>query len=123
MAGARAAQRCDRHSHHSTRFPHRCRRLGHRCGSGERGFDITGHRYWFNHPWASSDVVLSIRTDLGPAERGLVGVPPGHAAGGQPDREPIVWSIPADYPDRLRGLADRRGQSALREWTPEDEGR
>ncbi|MEQ9097364.1 MAG: alpha/beta hydrolase [Phycisphaerales bacterium] len=84
-------------------------------GSGERGFDITGHRYWFNHPWASSDVVLSIRTDLSPAERGLVGTAPED----QPDRDPIVWSIPADYPDRLRGLGAVRGTAPLREWTPE----
>lgn len=88
-------------------------------GSGERGFDITGHRYWFKHPWASSDVVLAIRTDLGPDQRGLVGVPPE----GEPEREPIVWAIPADYPDRLRALGDLRGQAALREWTPDgDEG-
>ena len=26
-----------------------------------RGFDIIGHRYWFNHPWASSDMILAIR--------------------------------------------------------------
>lgn len=84
-------------------------------GANERGFDITGHRYWFNHPWASSDVVLSIRTDLGPADRGLVGVP----VEGRPDRDPIVWSIPADYPDRLRGLGALRGQAPLREWTLE----
>lgn len=84
-------------------------------GARERGFDITGHRYWFNHPWASSDVVLSIRTDLGPAERGLVGVP----VEDRPARDPIVWSIPADYPDRLRGLGALRGQAPLREWTPE----
>jgi len=87
-------------------------------GSDERGFDITGHRYWFNHPWASSDVVLSIRTDLGPVERGLVGVPPQD----RPEREPIVWAIPADYPDRLRGLGKLRGTAPLREWTPETPG-
>ena len=56
-----------------------------------RGFDITGHRYWFNHPWASSDVLLAIRTDLRPGERGLV----------QGD-SPVVWYMPDDYPQRLR---------------------
>jgi len=85
-------------------------------GASERGFDITGHRYWFNHPWASSDVLLSIRTDLSPAERGLVGVPWVNRSG----QEPIVWAIPVDYPDRLRGLARLRGHSPLREWTPEE---
>lgn len=61
----------------------------------QRGFDITGHRYWFTHPWASSDVLLSIRTRLGPAERGL-----------EPGDHPTLWGIPSDYPDRLRGLLE-----------------
>ena len=56
-----------------------------------RGFDITGHRYWFNHPWASTDVILSIRSDLPPSERGLA-----------PTDQNLLWSIPADYPQRLR---------------------
>lgn len=62
-------------------------------GAEERGFDITGHRYWFNHPWASSDVLLSIRTRLAPDERGLQ----------RGDHAPL-WYLPADYPNRLRRL-------------------
>jgi esterase/lipase superfamily enzyme len=62
-------------------------------GSEARGFDITGHRYWFNHPWASSDVILAIRSDLGPAERGLK----------ETDID-VLWYIPEDYPLRLRKL-------------------
>ncbi len=81
-------------------------------GADDRGFDITGHRYWFNHPWASSDVLLAIRTDLGPADRGLVGVTPDHPS---PARE-IIWTIPSDYPDRLRNLAVVRDGAPLREW-------
>lgn len=60
-------------------------------GSEARGFDITGHRYWFNHPWASSDVILAIRSDLSPAERGLR----------ETDID-VLWYIPEDYPLRLR---------------------
>jgi esterase/lipase superfamily enzyme len=56
-----------------------------------RGFDITGHRYWFDHPWASTDVVLSVRSDFSPAERGLA-----------PTDFGLLWKIPADYPARLR---------------------
>jgi esterase/lipase superfamily enzyme len=56
-----------------------------------RGFDITGHRYWFDHPWASTDIVLAVRSDLGPAERALEQTELG-----------LLWSIPADYPERLR---------------------
>ena len=59
-------------------------------GSDERGFDITGHRYWISHPWASTDVVLSVRSDLGPAERAL-----------EATELDILWKIPADYPERL----------------------
>ncbi len=71
-------------------------------GREERGFDITGHRYWFNHPWASSDVLLAIRTDLTPVERGL-----------KPGEMPLVWIMPPDYPQRLaEALQDAR----LRKW-------
>ncbi|MEE4162506.1 MAG: alpha/beta hydrolase [Woeseiaceae bacterium] len=56
-----------------------------------RGFDITGHRYWFDHPWASTDMILAVRSDLGPAERGLANAELG-----------LLWSIPPDYPERLR---------------------
>ena len=56
-----------------------------------RGFDITGHRYWFDHPWASTDLILAVRSDLGPGERALAQTELG-----------LLWSIPADYPDRLR---------------------
>lgn len=59
-------------------------------GSDDRGFDITGHRYWVSHPWASSDVVLAVRSDLGPEERAL-----------EPSELDILWGIPADYPERL----------------------
>ena len=36
-----------------------------------RGFDIVGHHYWYRHPWASSDIVLLLRTNLPPHRRGL----------------------------------------------------
>ncbi|MEM7755573.1 MAG: alpha/beta hydrolase [Planctomycetota bacterium] len=62
-------------------------------GSETRGFDITGHRFWFTHPWASSDVMLSIRTRLMPAARGL-----------EQGNKPYLWYLPADYPARLRAL-------------------
>jgi len=61
-----------------------------------RGFDITGHRYWFDHPWASTDVVLSVRSDFRPETRGLEATP-----------NRILWSIPPDYPERLRESLSR----------------
>lgn len=60
-------------------------------GARERGFDISGHLYWLDHPWASNDLLLAIRSDLAPQERGLV----------QSDL-PFLWFIPPDYPQRLR---------------------
>lgn len=63
-------------------------------GSDERGFNIDGHDYWLRHPWASTDVLLSIRTDLPAAERGL------ESAGSN------LWSIPTDYPARLLDVAE-----------------
>lgn len=64
--------------------------------SESRGFDITGHRYWFKHPWASTDVLLAIRTDLEPEERGL-----------EQGESPVEWYVPADYPQRLNDALDR----------------
>jgi esterase/lipase superfamily enzyme len=65
-------------------------------GVNERGFDITGHRYWFNHPWASSDIILAIRYGLSAQEREL-----------KHSKLPILWSIPKDYPEKLRGMKDK----------------
>ncbi len=65
-------------------------------GSSDRGFDITGHDYWFTNPWASTDVLLAIRSDLAPAERGL-----------EPASRSIGWYLPEDYPRRLRDLPPR----------------
>ena len=62
-----------------------------------RGFDITGHRYWFDHPWASTDLILAVRSDLGPAERALA-----------PTDLDLLWGIPADYPQRLREALTRK---------------
>jgi len=60
-------------------------------GAQERGFDISGHRYWLDHPWASNDVLLAVRSDLRPEDRGLV-----------QSNLPFLWFIPPDYPQRLR---------------------
>ena len=63
-------------------------------GRIERGFDITGHRYWYQHPWVSSDLMVTLRTNADPTKRGL------HAA-------PIqgVWYFAPDYGDRIGGIA------------------
>ncbi len=65
-------------------------------GGEERGFDITGHRYWFDHPWASSDLILSIRTDWDPEQRKLTKT--GHR---------MLWGISADYPERIQTMTEK----------------
>ncbi|MEX0325324.1 MAG: alpha/beta hydrolase, partial [Puniceicoccaceae bacterium] len=72
-------------------------------GRDERGFDITGHRYWFNHPWASTDMLLSIRSDLEPEERGL-----------EPTEVSILWWMPDNYPERLQSLRNIEDRGQLR---------
>ena len=49
-----------------------------------------GHAYFRKSPWASSDVLMTLRHDLEPAERGLV----------RSDDVPI-WTFPPDYIERL----------------------
>ena len=72
-------------------------------GWEERGFDITGHRYWFDHPWASTDLILSVRSDFGPEDRAL-----------EATENPLVWAIPEDYYSRLRQKLAEPGIEILR---------
>jgi esterase/lipase superfamily enzyme len=50
-----------------------------------------GHAYFRKSPWASSDILITLSTDLGPAERGLVR-----------DASSPIWVFPPDYVERLR---------------------
>ena len=63
-------------------------------GSDERGFDITGHHYWHRHPWASSDIIFLLRTDLTAKDRGL----------NSSDADGI-WYLSGAYPHRVRDAA------------------
>jgi esterase/lipase superfamily enzyme len=63
-------------------------------GKEQRGFDITGHYYWFRHAWVASDVILALRTRLPAGQRGLEASPIPH-----------VWYLPGDYPERARAAA------------------
>jgi esterase/lipase superfamily enzyme len=54
-----------------------------------------GHAYFRQSPWASSDVLMTLSTDLGPAERGLVR-----------DGSSPIWTFPPDYVDRLRSALE-----------------
>ncbi len=73
-------------------------------GKEERGFDITGHHYWHRHPWASSDIIFLLRTDL-----------PGKYRGLTPSDTENIWYLSGEYPEEVRDAAKRelKGQ-----WSP-----
>lgn len=57
----------------------------------------TSHTFWYDDPWVSNDVLLTLLFHLAPGERGLV---PGTAVSGA-----RYWTFPADYPARARDVA------------------
>lgn len=63
-------------------------------GKEERGFDITGHHYWYRHPWMSSDIIFLMRTDLPPSRRGLSFA---EVEG--------IWYLSSDYPEKIKRAA------------------
>jgi esterase/lipase superfamily enzyme len=67
----------------------------------ELGTSGSGHGYLRESPWVSSDVIVTLRYDLAPQERGLV-----HRSGSP------IWTFPPDYPQRLSASL-ARAQSEL----------
>ena len=59
-------------------------------GAHEMG-GMRGHGYWYANDWISSDITLSLRQAIPPAERCLVNLP----------EFPRVWRIPDGYPECL----------------------
>jgi esterase/lipase superfamily enzyme len=64
-------------------------------GQEIRGFDITGHHYWYRHPWMSSDIIFLMRTNLPPHRRGLSAT----------ELEGI-WYLAEDYPEKIKNAAE-----------------
>lgn len=58
----------------------------------EAGTAGSGHSYFRESPWVSSDILVTLLYDLPPAERGLVRKP-----------DSPIWTFPDDYITRLRG--------------------
>jgi esterase/lipase superfamily enzyme len=58
----------------------------------------TSHTFWYDDPWVSNDVLLTLLFHLAPAERGLE---PGTAPSGA-----RYWTFTADYPERITALRD-----------------
>jgi len=65
-------------------------------GKEDRGFDITGHHYWHRHPWASSDIIFLLRTDLPGKHRGLT------SSGTE-----NIWYLSGEYPEEVRDAAKK----------------
>lgn len=70
----------------------------------------SGHSYFRDSPWVSSDILATLAYRLGPAERGLVRVDPTLP----------IWSYPTDFIERLRSALDaaasRADHSGRRGW-------
>ncbi|MFO0874118.1 MAG: alpha/beta hydrolase [Phycisphaerales bacterium] len=81
-------------------------------GKEERGFNITGHRCWFMHPWGVTDLIMLLRFDLPASERGLV----------ETDLWG-VWAMPVDYPQRAGAAAAARVQRDRAGGTERDSAR
>jgi len=65
-------------------------------GQEIRGFDITGHHYWYRHPWMSSDIIFLMRTNLPPHRRGL-----------SPTELEGIWYLAEDYPEKIQDAAEK----------------
>ena len=63
------------------------------------GLSPSSHTFWYDDPWVSSDVLLTLLYDLPAGERGLA---EGEASGG-----PHYWTFPPDYPEKLAAVMDR----------------
>ena len=58
----------------------------------------TSHTFWYDHPWASNDVLLTLLFHLPPATRAL---DPATAPSGA-----AYWTFPEDYPARMPAVVD-----------------
>lgn len=58
----------------------------------------TSHTFWYDDPWVSNDVLLTLLFNLPP---GLRGLERAVSASGQ-----TYWAFPADYPDRMPAVVE-----------------
>ncbi len=58
----------------------------------------SSHTFWYDDPWVSNDVLMTLLFHLSPVERGLAtGLSPGGVH---------YWTFPPDYPDHMPALLD-----------------
>ena len=67
------------------------------------------HSFWYNDPWVSSDVLITLLFHLSPGDRRLVA---GEVDGA------TYWSFPADYAARLPGVMAGLRETVQREKAP-----
>lgn len=71
--------------------------------SAEKSNTGNGHAYFRNSPWVSSDLLLTLLSELTPAERGL-----------ELKSGDYVWSFPNDYTERLRNTVQQFNDLSIR---------
>jgi esterase/lipase superfamily enzyme len=59
----------------------------------------SSHTFWYDDPWVSSDLLVTLLFNLGPAERGLANATSPSGA--------HYWTFPDDYPAQMPALRDR----------------
>lgn len=75
------------------------------------GLSNRSHTFWYDDPWISSDVLITLLYHLRPDERGL-------AAGASPSGN-RYWTFTPDYPEQLSNLMARIRQRARERTEPE----
>jgi len=63
------------------------------------GLSNRSHTFWYDDPWVSSDVLITLLYDLPAGERGL--------DEGKTEVGAHYWTFPPDYPERLAKVMDR----------------
>ncbi|MBX3581473.1 MAG: alpha/beta hydrolase [Rhizobiaceae bacterium] len=72
------------------------------------GLSNRSHAFWYDDPWVSSDVLITLLYDLPAGQRGL--------SEGDTPSGARYWTFPPDYPERLvKVLDDLRKRNALLE--------
>lgn len=66
------------------------------------GLSTRSHTFWYDDPWVSSDVLITLLYHLSPDERGL--------AKGEADSGTHYWTFMPDYPDQLSKVMTRLRQ-------------
>jgi esterase/lipase superfamily enzyme len=68
------------------------------------GLSNRSHTFWYDDPWVSSDVLITLLFHLPPDERGL--------AKGEGPSGPHYWTFMPDYPERLSKVIKRLRQQS-----------